>query len=150
MRSDTLRTVRRVGSLAALCGAVALVAVACDQYRETQLVRSVPVGLMQPNSPKALESAIEGALAKHGWAVKAGGARIPVRTRFSGGGDRPDRAVDDPVPPVAPPSPPPAGRRAGGGLPALAAARLRAAVRLHAAVHADPVQPAPGRHVPAG
>jgi hypothetical protein len=70
MRSDTLRTVRRVGSLTALCGAVALVAVACDQYRETQLVRTVPVGLMQPESPKALESAIEGALAKHGWAVK--------------------------------------------------------------------------------
>jgi hypothetical protein len=70
MSSDSLRFAWRVLSLAGLCCAVALATVACDQYRETQLVRSTPVGLMKPESPQALERAIETSLASRGWAVK--------------------------------------------------------------------------------
>jgi hypothetical protein len=76
MSSDSLRFAWRVVSLAGLCCAVALATVACDQYRETQLVRSTPVGLLKPESPAALERAIETSLAGRGWAVKE---RAPQR-----------------------------------------------------------------------
>ena len=47
-----------------------LVPAGCDQFRETPLIRSVPVALMRPVDMTTVEWAIESSFAKRHWVIK--------------------------------------------------------------------------------
>jgi len=47
-----------------------LVLASCNEFRETPLIRSVPVALVRPADMKTVEWAIESSLAKRHWVVK--------------------------------------------------------------------------------
>jgi hypothetical protein len=49
---------------------VGSVTAGCNEFRETPLVRSVPVQLMRPVDLKTVESAIESSFAKRHWVIK--------------------------------------------------------------------------------
>ena len=58
---------------------VGLVLASCNEYRETPLIRSVPVALVRPADLKTMESAIETALAQA--PLGGQGARRPALRR---------------------------------------------------------------------
>ena len=60
------------GSVAGTCllALVGSLLAGCNEFRETPLVRSVPVALMRPVDTKTVELAIESSFAKRHWVIK--------------------------------------------------------------------------------
>jgi len=72
MMAGMKRLARDRGTVGTTCllGLFLFLVVGCNEYRETPLVRSVPVALMRPVDLKTVEMAIESSLAKRHWTVK--------------------------------------------------------------------------------
>jgi hypothetical protein len=72
MMTGTKRLARDRGTLGTTCllGLFVVLVVGCNEYRETPLIRSVPVALARPADLKTVELAIESSLAKRHWMVK--------------------------------------------------------------------------------
>jgi hypothetical protein len=79
---QTTRFAGRERSFVGIACLSALVLASCNEYRETPLIRSVPVALMRPADMKTVEWAIESSLAKRHWVIKehAGQKYVAVLT----------------------------------------------------------------------